>query len=158
MKIVMFLFLLSGCSIFFGSSEGPKSAKGKLYTISFSKPGWSYKINNKSDYIFENKDGQILLSNSFCEEFQSEPLDRLAKKTFTGLKNFKQTINEYTTFHNREAYSLEGSGVIDGVKVNLKLLNTRRDNCYYDFVYISPATNKLKSEDFSDFLKTVIFP
>lgn len=158
MKIVFLSFILSSCSLFVPTPKGPISAKGKLYTISYAKPGWSYKINNKSDYIFENTNGQILLSNSFCEEFQSEPLDRLALKTFNGLKNFKTSLSEYTTFHNRESYSLQGAGEIDGVKVNLKLLNTRRDNCYYDFVYISPATNKVETEAFSDFLKTVIFP
>lgn len=158
MKIVAFLFLLSSCSIFFGSPEKPKSAKGKAYTIRFAKPGWAYQINNKSDYVFEKSNGQVLLANSFCEEFQTEPLERLAEKTFVGVKNFKATHKEYTTFQNREAYKLDGVGSVDGVDVYLKIVNTRRDHCYYDFLFISPKKEKVNPEDFTDFLKTVVFP
>lgn len=144
--------------MFFGSSDAPKSAKGKAYTIRFAKPGWYYQVNNKSDYIFENAGGQVLLANSFCDEFQTEPLERLAEKTFIGVNNFKASHKEYTIFNKREAYQLEGSGKVDGVKVFLKLLNTRRDHCYYDFLFISPEKEKIRPEDFSDFLKTVVFP
>lgn len=153
------LFFLSGCSIFFGGNDGPKSAKGKVYSIQFSSPGWAFKKDHRSDYVFENQfNGHILLSNSFCEEFQDQPLDRLAKKTFRAVSGFKQMKGEYTTFHHREAYRLEGSGLVDGVKVALRMLNTRRDNCYFDFVSISPKESaKGKDLDFDQFLKTVVF-
>ncbi len=152
------LFLISGCSLFF-SPKAPESAKGSDYKIKFASSEWTQKNDERSDYVFENKkDGRVLLSNSFCKEFQDEALDELAKKTFRGMGKFTQQSGDYTTFHNREAYRLEGQGSVDGVKVGLKILNTRRNNCYFDFVAISPlATSPQNSKDFDAFLNTVEF-
>lgn len=154
------LLFLTSCSLFIGGgNDGPKTAKGSLYSVHFGAPSWVYKKDERSDYIFENaNDGRILLSNSFCEEFQDLPLEKLAGKTFNTVKEFKSTVSEYTTFQHREAYRLEGHGLVDGVKVYLRLLNTRRNNCYFDFVSIDPF-DTVKSTDtaFKDFLDSVVF-
>lgn len=150
------LLLLSSCSIFFGS-DSPKSAKGSEYKLKFSEPNWVSKKDERSDYVYENKvDGRILLSNSFCEEFQEDPLDQLALKTFRTINNFKAHKKDYTTFNNREAYRVSGTGEVDGVKVNLNLLNTRRNNCYFDFLSIDPMT-ATKDSAFEKFLNAVEF-
>lgn len=152
------LLLLTSCSLFF-STKAPESAKGSDYKINFSSNEWVKKNDDRSDYVFENKkDGRVLLSNSFCKEFQDEALEELAKKTFRGLGKFTKQTGDYTTFHNREAYRLEGQGSVDGVRVGLKILNTRRNNCYFDFVAISPLeTSPQNSKDFDAFLNTVEF-
>jgi hypothetical protein len=158
MKLCFLLLLLSSCSFFISGKEAPKTAKGSLYSISYSLPYWEYKKDKRSDYVFENsKDGRVLLSNSFCEEFQEDSLEHLALKTFNTIKNFKTKSSEYTTFQHREAYRVEGSGLVDGVKVNLKILNTRRDNCYYDFLSIIPDKSKEEDDAFNVFLSTVAF-
>ncbi len=137
--------------------DGPKTAKGSLYSITFNNPGWVYKKDKRSDYVFQNEDGRILLSNSFCEEFQDQPLEQLATKTFKTMKNFKAQQQKYTTFQDREAYQMEGTGIVDGVNVNLRLLNTRRNNCYFDFLAISPSGTESTGEAFNEFLKSVVF-
>jgi hypothetical protein len=157
MKSFALLLLLSSCSFFVGGKDAPRTAKGSLYSISFSMPYWEFKQDKRSDYVFENaKDGRILLSNSFCEEFQEGPLEHLASKTFDTVKDFKSSVSEYTTFQHREAYRLEGTGLVDGVKVGLRLLNTRRDNCYFDFLSITPENAK-EDAAFSNFLGSVTF-
>lgn len=152
------LILLSGCSIFF-RSETPESAKGKQYSINFTTEDWVLKKDQRSDYVYENKnDGRIQLSNSFCEEFQDQPLDELAHRTFRAVGSFKAGEGKYTTFNDREAYRLEGIGKVDGVAVELHILNTRRNNCYFDFVSITPVTLATdKAADFDAFLKAVVF-
>jgi hypothetical protein len=158
MRIWIALLLLSGCSFMLGGNDSTKTAKGSRYSITFKKPDWIYKSDSRSDYIYENsKDGRILLSNSFCEEFQEQPLEQLANKTFKTVTNFKSSVSEYSTFENREAFRLEGAGLVDGVKVNLRLLNTRRDNCYFDFVAITPDESSQNDSAFPDFLQTVVF-
>lgn len=157
MKLLGFLLLISGCTLFVGGKEAPKTAKGTRYEIDFDKKNWKLQKDKRSDYVFQNEDGRILLSNSFCEEFQEEPLDLLARKTFNSVKNFKPNTEKFTTFNDREAYRMEGSGEVDGVKVNLRLLNTRRDNCYFDFLSISPEGTEKTSGSFNDFLKAVEF-
>ena len=76
------MLLAGSCSIMMGGGA-PPSAKGKEYKIKFSEAGWKLmKRDERSDYVFENEDGRILLSNSFCGEFQDQSLDHLASKTF----------------------------------------------------------------------------
>lgn len=157
MKLLFALLFLSSCSLFLSGDNAPKSAKESLYTIHFNLTGWTFKPDKRSDYIYENNDGRILLSNSFCDEFQEQPLEQLAKKTFKSVSEFKSKVSEYTTLQNREAYRIEGTGLVDGVKVNLRLLNTRRDNCYFDFLAIIPEGRKENDSAFNEFLNKVNF-
>ncbi len=158
MRILLLMLLISSCSIMMGGSA-PPSAKGKEYKISFTESGWKLlKKDERSDYVFENDDGRILLSNSFCGEFQDQALDHLANKTFKSVGSFQSSKGSYTTLENREAYRLEGRGKVDGVPVGLQILNTRRNNCYFDFVSIVPE--KFIDADsglFDRFLKAVEF-
>lgn len=158
MKLLPLLFMFVSCSLSLSGKEGPASAKGSRYTISFEQHDWKIKQDKRSDYVFENvRDGRILLSNSFCNEFQEQPLEQLATKTFKTIDKFKINKGNYTTFHDREAYRIEGSGLVDGVKVGLRLLNTRRDNCYFDFLSISPEGTETDNASFNQFLQTVVF-
>jgi hypothetical protein len=158
MKIVFLMILFSGCSFFTGIKESPKTAKGSRYSISFNESEWVQKNDQRSDFIFENKkDGRILLSNSFCDEFQGSSLEQIGLKTFRNIKEFKITLSKYDSFHDRESFRLDASGLMDGVKVTLQLLNTRRDNCYFDFLSINPEGTNTHSSDFEKFLNSVIF-
>jgi hypothetical protein len=154
------LLLISSCSIFFENKQ-PDSAKGAQYKINFKQDNWveTKQEEERSDYVWTNKnDGRILLSNSFCQEFQEQPLDVLAKKTFNIVDDFKVEKKDYITLENREAYRLEGKGKVDGVPVGLILVNTRRNNCYFDFVAITPLkSSKDEHADFEKFLKSVDF-
>ena len=156
----LFLLLISSCSIMFGNKQ-PDSAKGSQYKINFKEDNWveNKKNEERSDYVWTNsQDGRILLSNSFCEEFQDQPLDVLATKTFKIVDNLKIKKQEFITLENREAYRLEGLGKVDGVPVGLILVNTRRNNCYFDFLAITPSSSsKEEHADFEKFLKSVRF-
>ena len=158
MKRVLSLILLSSCTLI-SSGEAPPSAKGKQYQIRFQTKNWDERADKRSDYVFINKDdGRILLSNSFCNEFQEQSLEELAAKTFRTVDAYREGKGGYTTFHNREAYRHEGTGEVDGVKVSLKILNTRRNNCYFDFVAITPEMVKDKTDKaFDQFLESVKF-
>lgn len=155
-----FLFFLCSCSIFLSGDDPAPSAKGTQYQIKFKSKDWTLKNSDeRSDYVFEHdRDGRILLSNSFCNEFQEQSLEKLATKTFQAVKEFSPVKSEFSTFKDREAYRMEGTGTVDGVKVTLRLLNTRRNNCYFDFVSIDPETTKLRIDaSFEEFLKSVEF-
>lgn len=155
---LLLLLLITGCSIAF-HSEQPASARGTQYQVNFKSPQWEEKKEQRSDYVWvNNQDGRILLSNSFCEEFQDQPLEQLATKTFKMVSHLKIEKQNYTTFKNREAYRLKGTGKVDGVPVSLILLNTRRNNCYFDFVSINPQNSSIDvHQDFDEFLNSVEF-
>lgn len=143
------------------SNQVSQSAKGSQYQINFKEPQWTETKADKerSDYVWAHKeDGRILLSNSFCNEFQDQALDVLAKNTFNTVDELSIDQKDYTTFQNREAYRLEGKGKVDGVVVGLILLNTRRNNCYFDFVSITPVSAvKASKGDFEKLLEAVKF-
>jgi hypothetical protein len=144
--------------MFIGGKDAPKTAKGTRYSISYEESSWYLKKDNRSDYVYQNSnDGRIMLSNSFCEEFQEETLENLASKTFKSIKDFRSIKSNYITYHDREAFRIEGTGLVDGVRVTLQLLNTRRDNCYFDFLSISPTDTETNSESFNLFLNSVSF-
>jgi hypothetical protein len=158
MKFWPVILLLTGCSLFISGPDQPKTAKNTRYIITYVKTDWFQKIDNKSDYVFENaKDARIFLSNSFCDEFQEQKLDRLAKKIFDNIKDFKLKKSQYITFKDREAFKGEGDGFVDGVKVHLILMNTRRNNCYFDFISITPSKVLPDSTSFDEFLNSVEF-
>jgi len=154
------LFLLSSCSFMVGTPK-IETAKGSLYEIDFKEENWeeNRKVEERSDYVWRNvKDGRILLSNSFCNEFQEQGLDVLALKTFKIVDKLEIQLKKFTTFEDHEAYLLEGTGSVDGVPVGLKLLNTRRSNCYFDFVSITPLnSSRSLTSEFEKFLKAVKF-
>jgi hypothetical protein len=157
MKVLLLLLCFASCSLSLVGNDAPKSAKHSSYSISFSSPGWESKQENRSDYVFQHSDGRILLSNSFCEEFQEQQLERLAEKTFKTVGEFQKESGTYVTFKDREAYRLEGKGLVDGVKVSLLLVNTRRNNCYFDFLAISPDGTLQDVAPFEKFLSSVVF-
>ena len=158
MKFWPVILLLTGCSLFISGPDQPQTAKNTRYIITYVKTDWFQKIDNKSDYVFENaKDARIFLSNSFCDEFQEQKLDRLAKKIFDNIKDFKLKKSQYITFKDREAFKGEGDGFVDGVKVHLILMNTRRNNCYFDFISITPSKVLPDSTSFDEFLNSVEF-
>lgn len=158
MRVLFLMLFACSCSIMMGGGA-PPSAKGKEYKINFSEEGWKkLEKDERSDYVFEHSDGRILLSNSFCGEFQDQPLDNLANKTFKAVGSFKSDKGEWTTLQNREAYRLEGKGKVDGVLTGLQILNTRRNNCYFDFVSITPEKSlKDRGSLFDRFLSSVEF-
>jgi hypothetical protein len=158
MKFWPVILLLAGCSLFISGPDQPKTAKETRYKITYVKNDWFQKFDNKSDYVFENaKDARIFLSNSFCDEFQEQKLDRLAKKIFDNIKDFKLKNSQYITFKKREAFKGEGVGLVDGVKVHLIIMNTRRNNCYFDFISITPSNVVPDSKSFEEFLDSVEF-
>ena len=158
MRLTPLLGLLS-CSLFISGKQQPASAKGSSYLIKFNDRNWSERKERRSDYIFEHQtNGQILLANSFCDELQDDALAELAHKTLSTMEDFNISDSSYLTFHERNAYRLSGQGKVDGVEVQLHLLNTRRNNCYFDFVFIDPDSSTVKGVgDFQQFLNSVVF-
>ncbi len=155
----LFLLIIGASCSYLMEPDAPTSAKDVAYNIQFDSQDWVKTNQEHSDYAWTSKtDGCILLSNSICDDFQEQPLDKLANKTFNTISELKLLKKEFLSFHDREAYRVEGTGKVDGVAVELKLLNTRRNHCYFDFVSITPMSAKSHHQsDFDDFLKAVIF-
>jgi len=127
--------------------------------VTFSHPDWKNVKSYESDYLFQHhKSGDILMVNSFCREFQTESLKKLAHRSFRDVEQVRIIEEKEISFHQRSAYRIKGEGKVDGVLVSLNLLNLRRDHCYFDFLSISSKKKNSGSEaDFENFLSSVRF-
>ena len=154
---LLLILLLVGCSWLVPSPKKPKSAKDSQYKLQYKGSDWSAIKQDQSDYVFQHQNGTTIIINSFCGEFQNDPLKQMAEKTFNGLDNIKNIQEKSMTVSNREAYSMQADGGLDGVTVNIKIINMRRNNCYFDFVRITPSGIKLIDNQPEDFINQVEF-
>ena len=146
MQSIAILLILSSCSFFLPSTK-TKNAKTS-YQMRFIPNGWSEHKTGQADYYFQGPQGASLIVQSFCHEFQNEDLKNLAANTFRSLDQSKIQQQKSFILKNREALETRGEASMDGVKVNLSLINTRRNNCYYDFFEILPLKQKSSIDDF----------
>jgi hypothetical protein len=114
----------------------------------FVPNGWSEHKTDQADYYFQGPQGASLIVQSFCNEFQNDDLKKLAATTFRSLDSSTITQQKTFTLKNRDALETRGEASMDGVKVNLTLINTRRNNCYYDFFEILPLKQKSNINEF----------
>ncbi len=135
---LIILLIFTGCSWLIPAPKKVPSAKNDGYKLNYNSADWKLLKQKQSDYVFQNQNGSTLVINSFCGEFQDEPLPVLAEKTFNGLDDIKNRKESPLTLSNREAFQLEADGSLDGVTINIKVINMRRNNCYYDFLRITP--------------------
>ena len=126
------------CSWLIPTPKKAPSANKKQYTLNYKSKEWKQIDQYQSDFVFQNTSGTTLVINSFCGEFQDQELKVLALKTFNGLKDIRNRKEGPLKILDRDAYSLQADGDLDGVKVNIKVINLRRNNCYYDFLKITP--------------------
>jgi hypothetical protein len=156
-KLVSFflILLVSSCSLF-SSDEGPDKSE---YSIDFIHPDWQEIPPEDSDRAFLNrKNGDVIIANSFCNKYQDNELSTLAERALSGIGKLTYENKMETTFNNKEAYIIYANGKLDGVKVYLKLMNYRRNNCYYDFLMISSSKiTKPRDSLFSKFLNSIQF-
>lgn len=153
--LVLFaLVFLNSCSLW-PSDEDEKSS----YKINFIHDNWQEIPPEDSDRAFlNNTNGNIILANSFCDKYQETSLPTLAKRALTDISKQNILEEKHFTFKERDAYLVYMQGRIDGVAMYLQLVNYRRDNCYYDFLYISQYQIKSNHEKiFNIFLDSIEF-
>jgi hypothetical protein len=151
------MLVLTSCSFLDGDQE-MRSAKGHYYNVSFNSNAWKKLEDPQSDYAWLNKtDGRILLSNSFCHHPENLTLSELGRKSIQSINDGKVVSETNIIFHQSPAVEIVGQGIVDGVKINLKLLNTRRGYCYFDFISIDPQDLPPQDEIFNTFLNSVEF-
>ncbi len=153
MRSVALIFLLTSCS-FFSSTPQSQSAKDS-YTLPSPPKSWKANHTQQADYVFYGPKGSSLLIQSFCKEFQSPTLKNLAHGTFNSLDRAKITEQVEFNLQDRKALRSQGEAFLDGVKIHLTLVNTKRNNCYYDFLEVLPKTKSQSIID--DLLKGITF-
>ena len=154
---LLILLIVAGCSWLVPTPKKTPNAKGYGYRLNYKSADWTEVKQKQSDFVFQNKDGSTLVINSFCGAFQDESLKHLAEKTFNGLESVKNKVEKDLMISNREAHMIEAIGGLDGVNVNIKVINMRRNNCYYDFLRITPQGVSPASNQPEDLISALEF-
>ncbi|MFZ4713877.1 MAG: hypothetical protein ACOYL6_09210 [Bacteriovoracaceae bacterium] len=134
MRFFFIILLLCSCS-----SRRPEDFKSKEYSYSFEKIGWRSIDPQGADKAYMNEErGSVIMVNSLCRKYDSTGLEVLSNNFLGGLTELEVLQKNSITYKDREAYSLQSKGKLDGVTVFLNSLTSNRNHCTFDFVLISP--------------------
>ncbi len=139
MMLTMLVLLLTGC--------GPKAHKEARrsegrYSVGNPDGGWRAVRPGGADKAWFNKNlGATIYFDSNCKErYDDGHLPDLITHLTFGLAQGAPVREEALTLDNREALLRVYDGAIDGVKVRVGAMVTKKDLCLYDGLYIaSPA-------------------
>lgn len=152
-SVVLFLFLFTSCAQLFTADKAVKAKD--TYTVPALPPQWKSRSPQDGDYMLTGPLGASLFIQSFCGEFQGESLPILARKTFKSLDQSKILEQKEFILSGRSALKSSGEALVDGVRIRLHLINTKRNNCYYDFLEILPMPQSPSMMD--QFIRAVKF-
>lgn len=131
-KVGLFLLFVGmgwGCS---STDKNPKAN----YTIPSSIPGWQTSKSAPFDFIFRDQasSAKSLFVRSQCNRQEALTLAQMRRTMLLGIQ--RPTINSEETFvlQDREALRSNVSGYMDGVPVNLTVVNYQKNFCQFEFV------------------------
>jgi len=114
--------------------------KGDLeYRIAPLGPGWKFVSLSENDAAFYSPaTGHSIAVNSTCHGHQDAPLEVLTQHLLMGFTERVKVEQVKEPMAQREALRSHYTAKLDGVPVELLLVVLKKDNCVYDFTYVSP--------------------
>jgi hypothetical protein len=125
-------------------------ATGRLTNGVYAKPETSYRIGDVDDswqpirlahndvaYFSRNSDHSLAV-NSTCKEHEDAPLKVLTNHLLMGFTDREVLDQRLQPLDGREALRTRVVAKLDGVPVELLLVVLKKDDCVYDFTYVSP--------------------
>ena len=97
----------------------------------------------------EEGTGRALSVNATCEGHDDPPLPVLTRHLLAGFTERQEVSSKLVPLAEREALRSRYLAKLDGVPVRLELVVLKKDNCVYDFAYVSPPG--LAEERMADF-------
>lgn len=128
---ILFLSIIqTGCvSVNLGNE---KIAKSK--SVDYKSPGKPFEsidIKN-ADKAWKNPEtGTTLSYLSICNDPADPTLASLRDSTIAGIEELKTLSEEVVSFNGRQAIKTSATGQLDGVKILIKLLIFKKNNCNY---------------------------
>ncbi|MFP2906416.1 hypothetical protein ACLESD_15405 [Pyxidicoccus sp. 3LFB2] len=97
----------------------------------------------------EEGTGRALSVNATCEGHDDPPLPVLTRHLLAGFTDRQEVSQQLVPLAGREAMRSRYLAKMDGVPVQLELVVLKKDNCVFDFSYVSPPG--LAQERLADF-------
>ncbi len=175
MSLAVISGVLSSCSIFFGNIRSVEEKSTQYSVEDLSKGRFHWKKTNsppeieltdgpRPDLVFEsNQSAAVISLTSGCKGVTRTPQSEhnLAAYTRTlvmGIAELKFTEMKKFKIDQVDALWSSVSGTLNHAPVNLEIVVSQKDNCYYDLILVGPSPLSGSSlDDFRHFVSTFHF-
>ncbi|MBX7116733.1 MAG: hypothetical protein K1X64_20575 [Myxococcaceae bacterium] len=132
------LALFVGCGGHFANGV---YTKGHLrYRVGVLSDQWKQLKLDDNDLAFVATDSPHAVAvNATCEAYEDASLKVLTRHLMMGFTQPETLSQESVPLDGREALRTHVTALMDGVPVELVLVVLKKDNCVYDFTYLSPV-------------------
>jgi hypothetical protein len=154
------LLLTSACAVLFPDRTAPKSSDYQVATpnspwhkLAVGKDGNSLD-SMKADLAYENPDtGAIISLNSLCRKYTDESLEDLTNNLVRGIGKREELRRTETKIDGADALDTLFEGEVDNVRLNIRTVVLKKNDCTYDFIYVSiPRREGTSGQAFDSFL------
>lgn len=156
----MGVFIFSSCAVLFPDRTAPKSSNYQVTTpgAPWSKLAVGKDSNSldsmKADLAYENPEtGAIISLNSLCRKYTDESLEDLTNNLVRGIGKRQQLQRTERKIDGADALDTLFEGEVDNVRLNIRTVVLKKDDCTYDFIYVSiPRREGASGQAFDSFL------
>ena len=136
---VLLLLGLASCHRGVRFDQQVLTKPGVRYRVGELSPGWErVKVSSNDLAWFVEDTGHALQVNSTCKGHEDAPLDVLTRHLLMGFTDRHEVETQQVVVDEREALRSRFIARMDGVPVDLVFVVLKKDNCVYDFSYVSP--------------------
>ena len=139
--------------LLFSNILGCRTQQVRLERYKIDKPDgdWKNVKSGSADYAWYNsKIGATIYVDSNCEQrFEDRPLHDSLYSMTAGIRSKDEPLERALFLDGREAVMLQTSGNLDGVDIQMAVVALAKNQCLFDFVYITRPENF--SKGFGDF-------
>ena len=132
---------------------GCRKQQVRLERYKIDKPDgeWRNVKSGSADYAWYNsKIGATIYVDSNCEQrFEDRPLHDSIYSMTAGIRSKDEPIERALFLDGREAVMLQTKGNLDGVDIQMAVVALAKNQCLFDFVYVTRPENFPKG--FGDF-------
>lgn len=138
-SLAIWPIFLAACGHQGAYNSGFYTKRGVQYYVGGVPAGWRLQNFKGNDIAYVADDSQhIIAINATCEEYEDAPLKVLTQQLLMGFTERQLVKQELRTLQERETLYSHYLAKMDGVPRELMLVVLKKDNCVYDFIYISP--------------------
>ena len=128
-----------------------KQVRMDRYRLDKPQGDWRDVKSGSADYAWYNNDiGATIYVDSNCaQRFEDRPLKDSLNSLTAGIRSTKEPIVRELFLDGREAMMIQSKGNLDGVNIQMAAVAISKNQCLFDFVYITRPENFPKG--FGDF-------
>ena len=128
-----------------------KQVRLERYRLDNPQGEWKDVKSGSADYAWYNNDiGATIYVDSNCDQrFEDRPLKDSLNSLTAGIRGSEEPVERSLFLDGREALMIQIKGNLDGVNIQMAAVAISKNQCLFDFVYITRPEHFAKG--FGDF-------